>query len=139
MKKIKDYLANEVINKETLAYIFWGGITAFSTVVLYFIFVNKADMNVGIANLIANLIGIIFAYYTQKKYVFSSSNKTREESKKELIKFFSGRIITFILETILLVILVDMFGFDKNITKIFTSFVTVIFNYFVAKIAVFND
>ncbi len=143
MNKIKEYFAKEIINKETLAYMIWGGMTAFLTVVLYFVFVNTifdtSEYGVVWSNTLANLIGIAAAYYTQKKYVFNTGEKTEEESREEIIKFFVSRIGTFVLETILLYILVDFFGFDKNISKIFTSFVTVILNYFVAKIAVFND
>lgn len=138
MKKLKDLFMKEIVNKETLAYMIWGGITAFLTVVLYFLFVNLTSMNVAVSNTVANIIGIICAYYTNKKYVFDTSDKSPEESKKELFRFFSGRIITFVFETILLVILVMYLGYDKNISKIFTSFVTVIINYFIAKIAVFN-
>ncbi len=138
MKKIKEYFAKEIINKETLAYMFWGGLTAFLTVVLYFVFVNTI-FGVVASNTIANLIGIAASYYTQKRYVFDTTNKTPEESRKELVKFFAGRIFTYILETLLLVVLVVYFGLDKNYSKIFTSFVTVIINYFVAKIAVFNE
>ncbi len=138
MKKIKEYFAKEIVNKETLAYMFWGGLTAFLTVVLYFVFVNTV-FGVVMSNTLSNLIGIAAAYYTQKKYVFDTKEKTPEESREELIKFFAGRIFTFIFETLLLVVLVAHLGFDKNISKIFTSFLTVIINYFVAKIAVFNE
>lgn len=139
MKKIKDLFFNEVVNKETLAYMLWGGITAFMTVILYFVFANFTTMNVAMSNTVANVIGIMCAYYTNKKYVFDTSHKSKSEARKELTKFFSSRIGTFILETIMLVVIVDFLGFNKNYAKIFTSFVTVVLNYFVAKIAVFND
>ncbi len=138
MKSLKERLMKEYVNKETLAYMFWGGLTAFMTVVLYFVFANFTPLNVALSNTAANLIGIIAAYITQKKYVFDTQHLPPEESRKELIAFFAGRILVFILETILLVVLVDYLGYDKNISKIFTSFVTVIINYFVAKIAVFS-
>ncbi len=143
MDRIKEYFAKEIINKETLSYMIWGGFTAFMTVVLYFVFVNTifdtSAYGVVWSNTLANLIGIAAAYYTQKKYVFNTGDKSKEETRVEVIKFFASRIGTFILETILLYLLVEYLGFDKNISKIFTSFVTVILNYFVAKIAVFNS
>ncbi len=137
MKSFKNLFMSEIINKETLAYMIWGGLTAFSTVVLYFILVNLTTLNVAYSNTIANVIGIILAYYANKKYVFNTDDKSKEESRTEIIKFFSSRIFVFILETILLVIMVMYLGYNKNYSKIFTSFVTVIINYFVAKIIVF--
>lgn len=118
---------------------FWGGLTAFTTVILYFVFANFTFLNVAQSNLIANVIGVILAYISNKKYVFATEHDTTSKKRREMISFFLSRVCTFLLETLLLVILVDRLGFDKNYSKIFTSFVTVILNYFVAKIAVFVE
>lgn len=135
-----------VLNKETLAYMIWGGLTAFLTILLYFVFVNLDllnipsvhSMSVARANTISNLIGISCAYFTNKKYVFHTKHDTKSEQRKEMYLFFISRITTFLLETILLIVIVDYFNLDKNMAKIFTSGVVVILNYFVAKIAVFS-
>lgn len=135
-----------VFNKETLVYMIWGGLTAFLTVSLYFILVNLDllnipsihSLNVVQANTISNFIGIACAYVTNKKYVFHTEHESKSEQRKEMYLFFVSRISTFILETILLIIIVGYLDIDKNIAKIFTSLVIVILNYFIAKIAVFS-
>lgn len=133
----KENFLSGIVNKETLAYMFWGGLTAFSTVTLYFIFANYTPLNVMYSNTLANAIGVILAYFTNKKFVFGTHNETKKEQRMEMVVFFISRLSTFIFETILLVFIVDKLGFDKNYSKIFTSMVVVILNYFISKALVF--
>lgn len=133
----KENFLSGIANKETLAYMFWGGLTAFSTVLLYFVFVNYTPLNVMYSNTLANVIGVILAYFTNKKFVFGTHNETKKEQRDEMIIFFISRLCTFVFETVLLVFIVDKLGYDKNYSKIFTSFVVVIVNFFVAKAVVF--
>ena len=77
---------------------------------------------------------VLFAYYTNKKYVFKSSN----ESKKEFVSFVLLRLVTLLVETGCLSLLIDLLHIQPMISKIVVSFITIISNYVLCKFKVFK-
>ena len=96
MKKLYDKY------QEVIAYLFWGVMTTAVNVLIFaglHIFMN---MNYMINNFIAWFISVLFAYITNKAYVFHSPSKSFISDLKEMSSFFGGRIATLVVEWILL-------------------------------------
>lgn len=124
--------------KELLAYLFFGGLTTLINIVSYGILNILFDLPVAISNIIAWFLSVLFAYATNRKYVFHSEKITHKEILKECINFFVGRISTGILDTIFMVITVTLLNLPNFIMKITSNIIVIILNYIISKLIVFN-
>ena len=96
--------------------------------------------NVSLQNAIINTIswgaGVIFGYFTNRKYVFKSTNP---EMLKEFISFTGGRVSTWLLDVVIMEVTVNMLLLPYWPCKIFISSVLVmIANYVLSKLFVFR-
>ena len=126
--------------KEIINYLIVGVLTTFISIGVYYILtITILDPNnefeLQIANVISWIIAIIFAYITNRKYVFESKNKN---IFSELIKFSSSRITTLLIEMIYMYITVSILHFNYKIMKIIAQIIVIILNYVFSKIFVFQ-
>ena len=126
--------------KELINYLIFGILTTIINLITYYILVltilnpnNKIELQ--IANIIAWIISVTFAYITNKKYVFYSHNN---QVIKEAIKFYLSRISTLFLEMLLMFILVSKLNFNDKIIKIIVAIIIIILNYIISKLLVFK-
>ena len=120
--------------KEMLSYVFVGGMTTLVNYVVYFILL-KIHSHWLIANSISWFFAVLFAYYTNKRYVFKSKN----EVKKEFISFVLLRFMTLLIENVCLYLLIDLMNIQPMISKILVSFITIISNYVLCKFKIFKE
>ncbi|NFG60733.1 GtrA family protein [Clostridium sp. CMCC3677] len=124
--------------REYIVYIIFGGLTTIVNFLVFWVSI-KFTNNIIIANTIAFIIAVLFAYFTNNKYVFESN---KENSSKDvllkIVKFFSTRITTFFIETMLLYGLVNI-NMDEMISKLLVAIIVVILNYILSKRIVFNN
>ena len=89
--------------------------------------------------IISWICAFIFAYFTNRIFVFKSKNK----KLKEFIKFFLSRITTLLMEMFLMWFFVTLLGLDSDIWVIIWTVVTqvlvIVFNYIFSKIFVFKE
>ena len=87
-------------------------------------------------NTVGWLVGVIFAFFTNRKYVFKSDNPN---IGGEVVKFVGGRLLTWGLDVFVMWLLVNVWGINYWIAKLFVSCVLVmIANYLISKLLVFN-
>ena len=125
------------LNRETISYLIVGVLT---TGVGFGSYAAALYAGFGIiaANTFSHVLAVIFAYITNKAFVFRSLDWSIKNILKEFGKFGSARIISYVLETALLVYLVDILGFHALITRMFTMTLVVIGNYIFSKFIVFK-
>ena len=137
MRKIK-----ELIKKydEIISYLIFGVLTTLVSLLTYYLLVytlfdpNKV-LELQITNVIAWIVSVTFAYFTNRKYVF----KTKEElSFKEAVKFYLSRVTTLIIDMLMMYILVSVLRFNDKIVKLIVQVVVVILNYVLSKFIVFK-
>ena len=87
-----------------------------------------------IANTIALLFAVIFAYFMNRNIVFQSKNNSR----KEILLFFILRFLTLLVENVCLWIFIDYIHWNPSISKIIVMLITVIGNYFFCKFSIFK-
>ena len=84
------------------------------------------------------VVAVLFAYFTNKKYVFKSKSK----KFSEFISFISSRVFTLILEKILTFIFITKLSITEGIlflgVTLFIQFVVIVLNYVFSKIFVFK-
>lgn len=122
--------------QEIITYIFFGGCTTAVNIVTFSLLRFILNLNVNIANLISVIVAILFAYFTNSKWVFNSKAKGKQ-SLKELAKFFLSRGFTMIIELAGLPILIKI-GLLDFIAKTIIQVIVIILNYILSKIFVFK-
>lgn len=125
--------------KEKILYLFFGGLTTLISLSIYYIFTHtifnpRIALDLQITNILSWLIGFLFAFFTNRKFVFESKNNI----KKEFLKFFASRIFTLLLDMLIMFIFVTICGFNDILIKIVSQIVTVITNYVLSKLIVFK-
>lgn len=143
-----EYIKKTLLNKETLSYLFFGVLT---TIVNYAVFLGTlvlyGDENALTANTISFIAATLFAYITNKIWVFKSKKWNVKVLKKEILSFSSARVISFLFEQVSLFICINMFGVGEYlvlgingilVSKIILSFIVVIVNYGLSKFFIFK-
>lgn len=124
--------------KEYILYIFFGTATTLVNFVFFTLMINIIPVSLLLSNLVAFIGAVLFAYITNSRYVFKqNSTMSNKDQVEKLIKFFSSRIITFFVESILLFIIVEI-GVPVLASKLFVSIIIVALNYILSKMWVFN-
>jgi putative flippase GtrA len=144
-EKIMD-LIRKLISKEVFSYLFFGVLT---TVVNLIIFgICKDRMNILIANAIAWVGAVVFAFVTNKLFVFESKSWRPSVLLKEIPTFAGARLLTLGLEELGLFVMVEWLHLDKVLTlpfvsgemiiKLMIAVVVVILNYVFSKLIIFR-
>lgn len=126
------------INRELIKYIFFGLLTTFVNYIVYFQAISLIKINYLLANIIAWIVSVIFAYITNKYYVFENKDITFYILMKEIFLFFGARIISVVIETSILFIGMEIINIQSYILKIIASIFVVIINYFFSKYFIFS-
>ena len=138
---MKTFLKN---HKEIVMYIVFGVATTLVNWSIYAISVKILHLEMTISNLIAWVFAVIFAFITNKIFVFKSHNKNLKCVFFEFIKFIGSRFATGIIEILLPTFLYKLglnqsfLGIDGFIAKATVSIVVIILNYVFSKIIVFK-
>lgn len=128
----------KIINTQTILYVIFGILTTIVNLISYYFFSNIMSINYLISNMISWIISVLFAYITNKFYVFNSKDTSKDIIIKEFIKFVNCRLTSGIIEMILLFLLVDMLAVNDIISKLVIGVIVVILNFIFSKLFVFK-
>lgn len=149
----------KLLSWEVLSYLVFGVLTTVVSFVTYFIFDKSFTAISGstlkeaqlftlviqftmetVANIVAWIAAVIFAFITNKIYVFESRARDIKTVTRELLSFVSGRLLTLVLfETLLFALLCDKLSLNGYIAKALVSILVIIFNYVFSKLIVFRN
>ncbi len=135
MNKIKDLY---IKYKEVINYLFFGGCTFLVSIISFFLFNKVCNFNEHVANVISWILAVSFAYITNKKYVFESKTSEKKDLLKEIGSFVSARILTLVMEELILLLGVNILGFDSMLVKVVAQVVVIVANYFLSKLFIFK-
>lgn len=138
----------KIFNYEMITYLFFGVLTTVVNWIVYWLFCLVFNVSVDnpsssdamlslIANTIAFVLALIFAFITNKYIVFKSKGTTIKKTLIEFVSFTFARLFTFFLESVLLTIS-SVIGFNLILMKIIAGIIVVILNYVFSKILIFK-
>ena len=125
--------------KSVILYLVFGVLTTIVNIVAYFLLDFNRLFNTVINTSIAWVVAVIFAYVTNKKWVFKSKVKGFKDNFKEMMSFFGCRIATGLMDVGIMFVFVDLLGYDDMIIKIASNVLVVILNYVGSKLLVFRN
>lgn len=147
--KIKALWANEKM-REMIVYVIFGALTTLVNWVVYFALTAALGSDaypegsaqraliLNSANIIAWVLSVLFAFVTNKRYVFRSDEKNLG-AVREFFLFLSARVMSYLLFDLLLYnVSVFALGIDHRVVKLLMNVLVVIFNYFASRFVVFR-
>ncbi|MDE6314597.1 MAG: GtrA family protein [Lachnospiraceae bacterium] len=141
MEKIREFLEKY---KEMIMYLIFGVGTTGVNWITYTIVAKTVNINLTIANCIAWVVAVAFAYVTNKIWVFESRSWAPSVLCKEIGLFLGARIVSGIFEIGLFPVLLFLglnqavFGIEGMVAKILISVLVIVLNYVFSKLLVFK-
>lgn len=123
---------------DILTYLVFGVLTTVVNYIVYLPVYNILGLSASLSNAIAWVVAVAFAYLTNKPFVFKSHDWSRQTVIPELTKFVSCRVASGAMETVILLLTVDILGWNGNIWKLMTQVMVVVLNYVFSKLIVFK-
>ena len=126
--------------QEIIYYLIVGVLTTVVSLVTYYIcvltvFNPEVALELQLANIISWICAVLFAYITNKIFVFKSKNRN---IIKEISSFVGARVLTLILDMLIMFIMVTTLGINDKVSKLVVQVVVTILNYVFSKIFVFK-
>ena len=123
---------------DILVYLVFGVLTTAVNYIVYLPCYNLLYLSSAVSNVIAWAAAVAFAYVTNKPFVFHSHDWSAKTVVPELTKFIGTRLGSGGLETLVLLVFVDMLHGNGNVWKLLTSVLVVVLNYIGSKLLVFR-
>lgn len=143
IKLLEDYIedVNHIswFNKyrEALLYLFFGGCTTLVNIVAFYI-IRKFGVSTYITNIIAWFLSVVFAFITNKLFVFESKNTSFKDSFKECFSFFLFRVISLVFDMGIMYLFIDLLNINEMVSKVFSNIFVIIINYVFSKLFIFK-
>lgn len=132
--RIKEYYLKY---KELINYLVFGILSTVVNFVTFFVCNDLLKIDELISNVIAWVVAVLFAYLTNRKFVFESSNK---DVIKEIFSFFICRILTLLITDIgIFALLVKVFSINVYVVKVINQIIVTILNYVFSKVFIFKN
>ena len=125
-------------HKEPLLYLFFGVLTTLVNFAVFFVFTAWIVIDVLVANVIAWVASVLFAYVTNRTWVFSKHATETVAVIGEIASFFGGRVATLLFEEAVIWLFIKRLGFSAMAVKLVAAVGVVILNYVISKLLVFR-
>jgi len=124
--------------RQLILYFVFGGLTFLVSMVSYVFCVRALGLDVLIANIVSWILAVLFAFFTNRKWVFDGEGGGSRSLLRQMASFFGGRLFTLAVEELILAVFVTWLRFDGVIVKVVAQVVVIVLNYFISKFWVFK-
>ena len=124
--------------KESIFYLIFGGLTFITNIITYTLCTRILNIDILISNCIAWIISVVFAYITNKFFVFNSSYINKDVIIEEFIKFMNCRLISGLSEVVLLFLFVDLLLMNDIVAKLIIGVLVALINFIFSKVFIFK-
>lgn len=125
--------------KEVINYLIFGALCTIVNFIVYFLFAKIFMVEEVASSGLSWFFAVLFAYVTNKLFVFESKTNTKKEFFKEITSFFLARILSGILCDVgTFALMVKVFNINDIFSKIVTQFMVIIVNYVFSKVFIFK-
>lgn len=142
IEKIKALLQKD---REVLLYLIFGGLTTAVdwgiSFLLYHFLGEAIDQNrllIHAADAVAWVCAVLFAFFTNRVWVFRSERKGFLPVLGELVPFAGGRVVTFLLQEGIIALFYGVLAINKYAVRVGAAILVIVLNYFISKLLVFR-
>jgi putative flippase GtrA len=124
--------------QDMILYVFFGALATLVNTASYYLCYNI----IGISNvpsvIIAWLLAVVFAFFTNKLWVFKSKSFAPDVLKHEIPTFFGARLLTGLLDLGIMYLAVDVLHGNGTVWKLISNILVIILNYVASKLIIFK-
>lgn len=132
-------LIKKVLTKEVIMYIIFGVLTTLVNLIISFVLEGLLNVDGAWASAIGIICSVLFAYFTNRKWVFNTKAKGFKENFNEFIKFILGRAVTMVIEQGGVVIFYSIMNLPFMPVKLSLTIIVIILNFFFSKFFAFKE
>lgn len=123
---------------ELVLYVFFGVLTTLVNWGLYWLLADVLHVHYMAATFFAQVLAILFAYFTNRRWVFESKVHGARAVAMEMARFFAARGVSLVMDMLFMFVGVDLLHVDDKLVKVVSSVAVVIANYVFSKLFVFR-
>lgn len=125
-------------HREGLLYLFFGALTTAVSWGSFLLFHSLLLWNEHPANIAAWVLAVLFAFFTNRRWVFTADEEGGGRFLFQLLSFYAGRLSTLGVQELLLLIFSTLLQLPPIPVRAFCEVVVLLLNYFVSKFLVFR-
>lgn len=127
-----------LINKyrDVILYLIFGVCTTIVNLAVFWVLTSPLKVNELIANIIAWILAVLFAFLTNRDLVFHAGKSGSVIS--QMIKFYLGRAITLALEEAMLLVFITLLHFNSMAVKTIAQVLVIVLNFVISKLIIFR-
>ena len=132
---------NQLFKKyqQPILYLFIAVCTTAVNIITYYISAHIVSLSVVLSTCLAWAISVIFAYITNKWWVFESKSLRLKAVVLEFLSFTGCRLFTGACDLLIMFIFVDCLAMNDLFVKIASNVLVVILNYIFSKLIIFKQ
>lgn len=124
--------------KEPINYMLVGGIGTVVSILTFEAFYKIAGLGTVASNVASWVIVVILVYILSRYFVFLEHAHGFKAILIEALAFFSARLITLLIETVIVYLGIDIMELNAFIVKTAAQVIVVILNYVASKLVIFK-
>lgn len=125
--------------KDLIPYAIFGVLTTIVNMVVYWLMAHPFGVEVIPSTVVAWVLAVLFAYITNRKWVFHSEADTTNAIVKEILSFFACRLATGFVDLACMFIFVDVLHMNDVIIKFVANVIVIVLNYVASKLIIFKQ
>lgn len=150
LEKIKSLLGDKKKLREIFLYLVFGVLTTAVNWIVYLAVTSLMGLSaevegtaryaliVNIGQILGWILSVLFAFFTNKKFVFESTATAKTGGVKEFLLFVSARVASLVIFDLALFNLLLLFGLNDKWDKLLMNVLVIIFNYVASRFVVFK-
>ena len=135
--QFKQYLETKRL-WEVFIYLFFGGLATVVNIVVFALSYQVFQLDWPISNTLSWVFSVLFAFVTNKVWVFKSKTENFGALAWEFGKFVFARVVSFGMDMACMYLFIDMLHTGNLVAKLITQFVVVVANYIFSKVFIFK-
>ena len=124
--------------RDVIPYLFFGVCTTLVNIAVYWIMAYPLRCKTMPSTVVAWIASVLFAYITNRKWVFHSASCGIKEISKEIFWFFACRLATGFVDLACMWLFVTVLGLNDVIIKTLANILVIILNYVASKLLIFK-
>lgn len=124
--------------KSLITYGIFGMLTTLINIGIYSACYERVGINNVVSNVIAWIVAVLFAFVTNKIWVFESKSLAPAVLFAEAVSFFGCRLATGILDVVIMYVTVDRLAWNSTAMKCISNVLVIIVNYVASKFVIFK-
>lgn len=125
--------------RELILYLFFGICTTLVNIFTYHTCSRLVHLNTVESTFVAWIVSVLFAYITNRIFVFCSNEKRLKGILLEFFYFIACRFLSGLIDIAVMYVSVDLMGVNDMLMKIASNVIVVVINYIASKLIIFRD